>query len=130
MPSGRRPIASRPESVASSARAIAPRDAQTGYLLPVAGGTWRAGGIADAGVLENRRATRFTSPRNPRALFFNESVAVGYIPGAPVIELAAHDPQQGVVFYTLDQPAATPAFVRRTSCLTCHVRQATLNVPG
>jgi hypothetical protein len=72
----------------------------------------------------------FTSPHNPRAIFFDESVVVAYVPGAPVIELAAHDPQQGVVFYTLEQAAAAPVPTRRTSCLTCHVSASTLNVPG
>jgi hypothetical protein len=52
------------------------------------------------------------------------------VAGAPVLELAAHDPQQGVVFYTLDQAAASPVLTRRTSCLTCHVSASTLNVPG
>ncbi|MFM8532440.1 MAG: hypothetical protein ACKOEC_02430, partial [Acidimicrobiia bacterium] len=28
----------------------------------------------------------FTSPENPRALYFNDRVVVGYIPGAPVLE--------------------------------------------
>lgn len=72
----------------------------------------------------------YTSPLNPRALFFDQSVAVGYVAGAPVIEVAAHDAQQGVVFYTLDQAAPAPRFVRRTSCLTCHVSASTLDVPG
>src|SRR5688572_13282530 len=36
---------------------------------------------------------RVTSPQNPRAIYFNDSVVVGYIPGAPVLEIAAHDPQ-------------------------------------
>jgi hypothetical protein len=72
----------------------------------------------------------YTSPRNPRALFFDKSVVVGYVPGAPVIEMAAHDPQQGVVFYTVDQNAATPRPLRRTSCLSCHVSASTLYVPG
>jgi hypothetical protein len=47
-----------------------------------------------------------------------------------MIELAAHDAQQGVIFYTLDQAAAPPVLTRRTSCLTCHVSATTLNVPG
>jgi hypothetical protein len=72
----------------------------------------------------------FTSPRHPRAIYFDQSVAVGYVPGAPLIEIAAHDPQQGVVFYTLDQSAAAPVLTRRTSCLTCHVSATTLEVPG
>jgi len=73
----------------------------------------------------------YTGPNTPRALFFNASVIVGYVPGAPSLELAAHDPQQGVVFYTLEQaPAPTPTFTRRTTCLTCHVSSDTLEVPG
>ena len=58
----------------------------------------------------------FTSPYNPRALYYNPSVVVGYIAGAPVIEVAAHDPQQGTIFYTLDQGVTdAPQFVRGTS---------------
>ncbi len=72
----------------------------------------------------------YTSPRNPRALYFNDSVVVGYIPGAPSLELAAHDPRQGVVFYTLDQDAEAPVLTRRANCLTCHVSASTLEVPG
>jgi hypothetical protein len=70
-------------------------------------------------------------PRNPRALYFNDSVAVGWVPGEPFVELAAQDPQQGIVFYTLDQkPSQKPQFVRQTDCLDCHVSYATLGVPG
>lgn len=73
----------------------------------------------------------FTSPGNPRALYFNEQVSVGYIRHSPFLELIAHDPVQGAVFYTLDQkPAATPALSRQRGCLTCHVATATLDVPG
>jgi len=72
-----------------------------------------------------------TSPHNPRALYFDESVVVGFIPGAPLLELAAHDPEQGVVFYTIDQTEATRAEpTRRTNCLVCHVSATTLEVPG
>ena len=72
-----------------------------------------------------------TGPLNPRALYFNDTVVVGYIPGARHIEIAAHDPQQGVVFYTLDQTITTaPEIARRTNCLTCHVSGSTLDVPG
>ena len=40
-------------------------------------------------------------PRNPRTIFFNDSVAVGWMKGG-FIEIAALDPRQGVQFYTLD----------------------------
>jgi hypothetical protein len=72
-----------------------------------------------------------TGPTNPRALYFDDDVVVGYIPGAPLIEIAVHDPAQGVVFYTVNQlPGAAPDVSRRTSCLTCHVSGSTDDVPG
>lgn len=72
-----------------------------------------------------------TGPETPRALYFDDAVTVGYVAGAPTLELAAHDPQQGVMFYTLAQaPTGRPTFVRQTGCLTCHVSAATLDVPG
>ena len=89
----------------------------------------------------------FTNPANPRALYFNDRVIVGYIPGAPVLEVAAHDPQQGVIFQTLPQepglpphdaqnasrgprPGTAPRFVRPDRCLTCHLSANSLGVPG
>ncbi len=71
----------------------------------------------------------YTSPHNPRALFYNESVVVGYVPGAPLIEIASLDPQQAVIFYTVDQAAAAPTFVRGSelselSCLVEHIGRA------
>lgn len=71
------------------------------------------------------------SPRNPRAIYFADDVAVGYVPGGDVLELAALDPLQGVVFYTLAAAKTNqPRFVRREECLKCHQGPATLGVPG
>ena len=73
----------------------------------------------------------FTGPDNPRALYFNDHVVVGYIPGAPILEIASHDPRQGVIFYTVRQdPARSPAFNHATQCLSCHLTGNTLDVPG
>ena len=75
----------------------------------------------------------FTNPANPRALYFNDRVVVGYIPGAPMLEVAAHDPQQGVIFQTLPQDpglGTAPRFVRPDRCLTCHLSANSLGVPG
>ncbi len=72
-----------------------------------------------------------TSPANPRALYYNEQVAVGFIRRAPFLELVAHDADQGAVFYTIDQRASDrPAFSRQSGCVSCHVASATLEVPG
>jgi hypothetical protein len=72
------------------------------------------------------------SPKKPRALYFNDNVAVGYVQGGDVMEVAATDPKQGVIFYTLDlQKKDKPSFFRRTTeCLNCHLIPGTLNIPG
>lgn len=72
----------------------------------------------------------FTDPEHPRALYFNDRVIVGYIPGAPVIEMAAHDPRQGVIFQTLKQQNGPPQIARPDRCLTCHLSTNSLEVPG
>ncbi|MFN7732174.1 MAG: hypothetical protein ACK5OB_09730 [Pirellula sp.] len=88
------------------------------------------------------------SPSNPRALYFNDSVYIGYVPGSDTLELAANDVRLGAVFYTLNSqpdeldaedttaPIATPEFARprivrdRGQCLSCHATTRTENVPG
>jgi hypothetical protein len=72
----------------------------------------------------------FTSPENPRALYFNDRVVVGYIPGAPVLEIASHDPAQGVIFQTLKQEGGASQFARPERCLSCHLSANSLSVPG
>jgi hypothetical protein len=68
------------------------------------------------------------SPRNPRAIYFNDDVTVGWVRGSPSMEIAAFDSRQGVVFYTAD--AEKPGFTRQHVCLRCHQGPATLGVPG
>src|SRR5215813_13013577 len=73
------------------------------------------------------------SEQNPRALFFNDRVALGWVRDGDVIEIAAHDESAGVTFYTLDQRNDTegpPQFKRAFVCLGCHVTVDTLGVPG
>lgn len=74
---------------------------------------------------------RHISPENPRALYFNDDVYIGYIPGAPVMELSSVDPKLGGTFYFLEQDRVRkPKFVRSTDCLSCHGGQRSLGVPG
>ena len=69
-------------------------------------------------------------PGNPRAIYFNDSVIVGWVRGG-FIEIAAHDPQQGAVFYrVLQAPTGSTAIFRDNRCLQCHNSYATLGVPG
>ncbi len=71
------------------------------------------------------------SPSNPRAIYFNDDVYVGWVRSGQVIEVSTVDPQLGAVFYTLDQEANTnPKFVRRAECLQCHSSRNTKDVPG
>jgi len=71
------------------------------------------------------------SPRAPRAVFFNDTVSVGSVHNGEVLEVAALDPKQGVVFYTLNvDKVAKPTLVRRDVCLQCHLGAATLGIPG
>ncbi len=71
-------------------------------------------------------------PDSPRALYHNDHVYVGWLQGAPMLEIETIDPQLGAVFYVLEQqPAAKPKFVRQTyECLQCHTGAMTQGVPG
>ena len=106
-------------------------DADTGYLRSVLDALHVP--IASQMLVMSKTGVQglHTGPENPRAIFFNDAVTVGYIRGAPLLELAVHDPQQGVVLYTVDQkPQARAQFDRPSSCLRCHVAYNTLHVPG
>ena len=55
------------------------------------------------------------SPKVPRALYFNNSVYIGWVKGGAVLEAASQDCQQGTIFYTLDQrKRVRPNFVCQT----------------
>jgi hypothetical protein len=72
------------------------------------------------------------SPNNPRAIYFNDNVAVGYVHGGQVLEFASMDPKQGTVFYTFAvEKSAKPTFnPQEMTCLKCHSTPASLNIPG
>lgn len=68
---------------------------------------------------------------NPRAVYFNDTASVAWIRGSDLLELAAQDPTQGVVFYTLAQtPTGPPKLTRDDTCLACHLSWDTVAVPG
>jgi hypothetical protein len=71
------------------------------------------------------------SPRNPRAIYFTDDLAIGFVRGGAVLEAASVDPAQGVVFYTMEtRKTDRPRFKRETVCLQCHQGPATAGVPG
>lgn len=106
-------------------------DSRGGYLRSV---------LAAAGVSVESQLLVFSqtsaqgeqvSMTNPRALFFADDVAVGWVPGTDLLEVVAVDPEQGPIFYTLEQkPADTPQFTRDDRCLLCHDIWETHGVPG
>ncbi len=74
---------------------------------------------------------REVSYSNPRALYFNESVYLGWMPNGR-IEIASFDPELGPIFYfqrELDD-ASSPLLARSRSCLGCHAGDATNFLPG
>jgi hypothetical protein len=75
--------------------------------------------------------TSHISPRTPRAIYFNDDVAVGYVQSGDVLELSALDPKLGTVLYSLDvEQSSKPIFSRRDDCLRCHQGPVTMGIPG
>ena len=71
------------------------------------------------------------SPRTPRAIYFNDDTAVGFVQNGEVLELSGIDPKQGAVFYSLDaEKSDRPEFARRDDCLRCHQGAPTMGIPG
>lgn len=62
-------------------------------------------------------------PDEPRALYFNDDVYVGFVQRGPVLEFAAIDPVRGTVFYTLsNEETETPQFqAEGIRCISCHL---------
>jgi hypothetical protein len=79
--------------------------------------------------------TSFQAPlinmHNPRAVYFTDTAAVGWVRGGEVLEVAAQDPKQGVLFYSIEQKRSqAPRLKRNEECLACHLSWETLGVPG
>ena len=72
------------------------------------------------------------APRNPRAIYFSDSVAVATVPGTGALELAAQDSRQGTIFYTLfDFETEKPLLTRENDrCINCHVTHSSMGIPG
>ena len=74
---------------------------------------------------------RFISPSNPRALFFNDDIYIGYIPGGRV-EVLSLDPELGAIFSIFDIPRdERPLRIERSEkCMNCHGSADSAYVPG
>jgi hypothetical protein len=106
-------------------------DETGGYLLPL---------LAEFDISPHSQLLIFSktslnvreiSPENPRAIYFNDEIYIGWVPGARSFELMSFDPLKGSMFYTLSQGGAEPPQLQRERrCLTCHVSGPTRGVPG
>jgi hypothetical protein len=125
------PVARLAKQLAKGALKLDYRDGGLGYLPSL---------LEHLGIHSDSQALVFSktsfqatviSPRNPRAIYFSDDAAVGWVRGGNSLELAALDARQGLIFYTLaTQKADPPRFERRDVCLKCHAGPATQGVPG
>ena len=98
-----------------------------------AAGTERSGRVAGAGLFAHQPADASSiNMHNPRAVFFNDTVSVGWVRGGDVLEVAALDARQGVIFYSLDQKKAAPPAVQtlQTTALPAICRGTRSACPG
>ncbi|KAA5542760.1 hypothetical protein FYK55_14670 [Roseiconus nitratireducens] len=72
------------------------------------------------------------SPANPRAIYFNDDVYVGWVRGSSLLEISTADPHLGAAFYTV-QMSPRGARTRRENdrCLACHQLPTDMDrIPG
>jgi hypothetical protein len=126
----RNPVADLNRRIADGSVSLA-YDPTSGYLRSVLEGLKIA---VDSQVLVFSQ-TSFQAPRiepkNPRAVFFNDSTAVGWVRGGDLLEVAVLDATKGAVFYTLDQARVErPQLQRSNACVACHLSSDNVGVPG
>jgi len=70
-------------------------------------------------------------PENPRAIYFNKDIYVGWVPGAEKLEVIASSPTTANNFYSISNSAERPELIREThDCLSCHGGSFTRNIPA
>ena len=74
---------------------------------------------------------RLITPSNPRAIFFNDEIYLGYIPGGRV-EVLSLDPELGAIFSIFDIPRDGRAMrvERSEKCMNCHGGADSAYIPG
>ena len=72
------------------------------------------------------------SPSNPRSIYFNEDIYLGWVPGGK-IEVLGIDPDWGAITYIFDvpRPGSPPSpILRATRCMNCHASPDIGGYPG
>ncbi|BDC52927.1 hypothetical protein F183_A52420 [Bryobacterales bacterium F-183] len=125
------PVAKLQRELESGTRKLTP-DPKTGYLKPILEALRIP--IDSQTLVFSKTSFQMNRihPGNPRAIYFNDDVYVGYVPGGDVVEISATDPVKGGIFYAIEQPSAAskPKLARRDDCLQCHAAPRTLGIPG
>ncbi len=69
---------------------------------------------------------------SPRALYFNDDVYAGQVHHSSALEFVSFDPDQGAIFYILNEEKADhPRFERsQLDCIQCHIASSTRSIPG
>ena len=90
--------------------------------------------VSSQGLIFSRTSlqTNLITPWTPRAVYYNDDVYIGWVQDSQIIEIASIDPDDGGVFYTLDQDPEGIRFNEEgTTCLMCHESRAvTEGIPG
>lgn len=75
--------------------------------------------------------SRRISADNPRAIYFNDEIYVGWVRGSSLLEISTADPHLGAAFYTIRMQPERAVFRRENDrCLACHRLPMTQDVPG
>ena len=70
-------------------------------------------------------------PKNPRAIYYNDDIYVGWVPNSDLLEISVSSPKTGTNFYTVAPSDGFPKLTRQThDCLRCHGGSFTRDVPG
>ena len=81
-------------------------------------------------VFSHRPAAAAHIPRNPRALYFNEDIYVGWVPGGQ-LEIVSIDPRLGGIFYIRYSARIRAGQGGRSArCFNCHAEFEIGRVPG
>lgn len=73
----------------------------------------------------------YISARNPRAIYFNDDVYVGWVRGSSLLEISTSDPKLGAAFYSAEKEGDGLRIRRRNyTCLSCHATSMTKGIPG
>jgi hypothetical protein len=72
----------------------------------------------------------FIGPATPRAIYFNDDVYAGWVPGGDFVELSDTEPGYGAQFFIVPQRPSSPQIQHPDNCLSCHDVLDTHGVPG